>query len=300
MKLRPKNVSPFEWRKLVKLKTSKEFKREASEIVKSDTPSSACFEGQDSLSQLLGPDNPGRMRAMGRNMNKTKLACFQMKNKCMAETEAKQAHLQLKSVNKRSQPKCILIDWTGNGDATVVEGRIITSDPDDLVNDCRLGPSDVKVLVDTAMVPDTYLWRPVLNICTIESVIDDVDVAERRWQTQDRDTLVNGIPLRPNAVKIFVDVVHQPDTFIWTPTIDVTYLEDCLLSFVSWPVNKVVFENTKDATEGKSTASAQKSLETSQKSAVVSQKSSGPKSPVKKSQRSMLISPPQRSPVSLL
>jgi len=64
-----------------------------------------------------------------------------------------------------------LIDWTGNGDATVVEGRIITSDPDDLVNDCRLGPSDVKVLVDTAMVPDTYLWRPVLNICTIESVI---------------------------------------------------------------------------------------------------------------------------------
>jgi len=77
---------------------------------------------------------------------------------------------------------------------------------------------------------------------------DDVDVAERRWQTQDRDTLVNGIPLRPNAVKIFVDVVHQPDTFIWTPTIDVTYLEDCLLSFVSWPVNKVVFENTKDAT----------------------------------------------------
>ncbi|KAG7530315.1 putative transposase Ptta/En/Spm plant [Arabidopsis suecica] len=223
MKLRPKNVSPFEWRKLVKLKTSKEFKvvsdsykerrskqiphttsrrgmvrlaedmvwiksrtrkdgtlvntnaaekiREASEIVKSDMPSSSCFEGQDSLSQLLGPDNPGRMRAMGRNMNKTKLACFQMKNKCMAETEAKQAHLQLKSVNKRSQPKCILIDWTGNGDATVVEGRIITSDPDDLVNDCRLGPSDVKVLVDTAMVLDTYLWRPVLNICTIESVI---------------------------------------------------------------------------------------------------------------------------------
>ena len=33
---------------------------------------------------------------MGRNKNKTKLACFQMKNKCMAETEAKQAHRQLK------------------------------------------------------------------------------------------------------------------------------------------------------------------------------------------------------------
>ena len=51
----------------------------------------------------------------------------------------------------------------------------------------------------------------------------------------------------PNAVKIFVDVVCQPDTFIWRPTVDVTYLEDCLQSFVSWLVNKVVFENAPDA-----------------------------------------------------
>jgi len=39
------------------------------------------------------------MRAMGRNVNKTKLACFQVKNKCMAEMEAKQAHL-LPKVNE--------------------------------------------------------------------------------------------------------------------------------------------------------------------------------------------------------
>jgi len=77
--------------------------------------------------------------------------------------------------------------------------------------------------------------------------LDDVVVAEGRWQTQDCDALVNGIPPRPNSVKIFVDVVHQPDTFIWRSTVDVTYLEDCLLSFVSWHVNKLVFENTTDA-----------------------------------------------------
>jgi len=64
-----------------------------------------------------------------------------------------------------------LIDWTGNGNAIIAEGRIITSDPDDLVNDCRLGPSDVKVLVDAATVPDAYLWRLELNMCTIESAI---------------------------------------------------------------------------------------------------------------------------------
>ncbi|CAE6069698.1 unnamed protein product [Arabidopsis arenosa] len=377
MKLRPKNVSPFEWHKLVKIKTSKEFKvvsdsykerrskqiphttsrkgmvrlaedmREAAEIVKSDTPAFACFDGQDSLSQLLGPDNPGRMRAMGRNMNKTKLACFQAKNKCMAEMEAKQTHLLLKvneledvieklknqrqehdaasnsaarSVNKRSQPKCILIDWTGNGDAIVAEGRIIISDPYELVNDCRLGPSDVKVLVDTATVLDTYLWRPAPNICTIESAIgqmivwpaskcvnlenehepediaqlsqrtnsamnkcklldlssDDVVVAEGCWQTEDLDALVNGLPLGPNAVKIFIDVVCQPETFIWRPTIDVTYLDDCLKTFVSWPVNKVVFQNTTDAIE--------------------KSPPSGRESPIQKSQRPTLISPLRRSP----
>ncbi|KAG7589117.1 Isoprenoid synthase domain superfamily [Arabidopsis suecica] len=456
MKLRPKNVSPFEWRKLVKIKTSKEFKvvsdsykerrskqiphttsrkgmvrlaedmkkessnpsevsrlkvwiksrtrkdgtpvntnaaekiREAAEIVKSDTAASTCFDGQDSLSQLLGPDNPCRMRAMGRNMNKTKLACFQVKNKCMAEMEAKQTHLLLKvneledvieklknqrqepdaasnsaarSVNKRSQPKCILIDWTGNGDAIVAEGRIITSDPDELVNDCRLGPSDVKVLVDTATVPNAYLWRPALNMCTIESAIgqiiawpaskcvnieneqepedieklsqrtnsamnkcklldlsaDDVVVAEGRWQTQDRDALVNGLPLGPNAVKIFVDVVCQPETFIWRPTIDVTYLEDCLQTFVSWPVNKVVFQNPTDAigqqspiqkaastqqcSGGKSAATAQKSVGTSQKTAPTVSKPpteksppSGQESPIQQSQRPTLTVPLRRSP----
>ncbi|KAG7567797.1 Transposon En/Spm-like [Arabidopsis thaliana x Arabidopsis arenosa] len=384
MNLRPKNVSPFEWRKFVKLKTSKEFKvvsdsykerrrnqiphttsrkgmvrltedmkkespnpgevsrlkvwvksrtrkdctpvntnaaekiRKAADLVNSDAPSSATFETQDSLSQLLGPDNPGRLSVMGRNMTKTKLACFQVKNKCMAEMQEKQANLQLKvnelqdeiekmknqrqdlevgensaaarSVNKRSQPKCILTDWTG-GDATVAEGRIITSDPDDLVNDCRLGPSDLKVLVEIAIVPEAYLWRPAINMFTIEKAVgqmiawptskcvnleqelqpedntplgqrsnsenkcklldltsDDVVVAEGRWQTQEQNALVNGLPLRPNAVKVFVDVVHQHNTFIWRPTIDITYIEECLKSFVSWPANKVVFENTTDAT----------------------------------------------------
>ncbi|KAG7572280.1 Transposase Tnp1/En/Spm-like [Arabidopsis suecica] len=369
MNLRPKNVSPFEWRKFVKLKTSKEFKvvsdsykerrrnqiphttslkgmvrltedmkkespnpgevsrlkvwvksrtrkdctpvntnaaekiRKAADLVNSDAPSSATFETQDSLSQLLGPDNPGRLSVMGRNMTKTKLACFQVKNKCMAEMQEKQANLQLKvnelqdeiekmknqrqdlevgensaaarSVNKRSQPKCILTDWTG-GDATVAEGRIITSDPDDLVNDCRLGPTDLKVLVEIATVPEAYLWRPAINMFTIEKAVgqmiawptskcgqrsnsenkcklldltsDDVVVAEGRWQTQEQNALVNGLPLRPNAVKVFVDVVHQHNTFIWRPTIDITYIEDCLKSFVSWPANKVVFENTTDAT----------------------------------------------------
>uniref|UniRef100_A0A1J3FJP9 Transposase Tnp1/En/Spm-like domain-containing protein n=1 Tax=Noccaea caerulescens TaxID=107243 RepID=A0A1J3FJP9_NOCCA len=162
MNLRPKNVSPIDWRKFVKLKTSQEFKavsdsykerrrkqiphtcsrkgmvrlaeemkcvsenpsevtrlkvwvksrtrkdgtpvntnaadkmKKAAEMVHSDTPNSATNEGEDTLTQLLGPDNPGRMRVMGRNMTKTKLACFEVKHKCMIEMQQKQFHLQQK------------------------------------------------------------------------------------------------------------------------------------------------------------------------------------------------------------
>lgn len=166
---------------------------------------------------------------------------------------------------------------------------------------------------------------------------DDVVVAKGRWQTQEQNALVNGLPLGPNAMKVFVDVVHQHNTFIWRPTIDITYIEDCLKSFVSWPANKVVFENTTDATSQQSplqksvaaqnsVPSAQKSVPSAQKSAASGSKSAAtglraaasgsksaatfikppsqksppacPKSPVKKTQLASQ-SPPRRSPVNL-
>lgn len=81
---------------------------------------------------------------------------------------------------------------------------------------------------------------------------DDVVVGAGHWQTQDPKALVNGLPLGPKGVKVFLDVIHQPDTFIWRPTVDMSYLEDCLMSYVAWPAHKVVFENITDATGQKS------------------------------------------------
>ena len=117
---------------------------------------------------------------------------------------------------------------------------------------------------------------------------DEVIVAEGRWLTQDANELVNGLPLGPKAVKVFVDSVLQPETFIWRPTIDTTYLEDCLMAFVSWHVNKVAFDTSsttqhsastdkpaqsKSAKGAKSTATVSKSAETTSKSSATGSES---------------------------
>ena len=76
---------------------------------------------------------------------------------------------------------------------------------------------------------------------------DNVVVGEGRWQTQEPKALVNGLPLRPKAVKVFLDIVHEPETFLWRPMLEVAYLEDSVMTFLSWPAHKVVFENLVEA-----------------------------------------------------
>lgn len=72
-------------------------------------------------------------------------------------------------------------------------------------------------------------------------------VAEGRWQCKERKALVDCLPLGPNAVKVFVDVVHEPETFLWRPRPEMTYLRDSVKLFVAWPADKCVFVSTTDS-----------------------------------------------------
>ena len=51
-------------------------------------------------------------------------------------------------------------------------------------------------------------------------------VAVGRWQTKEPKSLVNGLPLGPNAIKVYVDEVLNPTAFIWRPTVGKTNMED--------------------------------------------------------------------------
>lgn len=68
---------------------------------------------------------------------------------------------------------CLLIDWAEDN-GNVAEGRILSSDPDDIVNDSRLGPSDLKVMVDAATVPEAFLWRPATNMFTVQEAVGHI------------------------------------------------------------------------------------------------------------------------------
>ena len=77
--------------------------QKAAELGSGANPSSAKNQDEDTLVKLLGPDNPGRMRAMGRNIMKTKIACFNMKHKSISEMQEKQIHLQEKVIELQTE-----------------------------------------------------------------------------------------------------------------------------------------------------------------------------------------------------
>ena len=59
--------------------------QKVAEIVNGANQTFGKNQDEDTLIQLLGPDNLGRMREMGRNMSKTKLACFSVKHNSVSE-----------------------------------------------------------------------------------------------------------------------------------------------------------------------------------------------------------------------
>lgn len=105
----------------------------------------------------------------------------------------------------------------------------------------------------------------------------EVIVAEGRWETQEPSALVNGLPLGPKAVKVFVDSVKQPDTSLWRPTAEISYLEDCLMAFVSWPLSKVDFENPSFPTGHNSTSEVSRSASKAKSAATTSKSADGSK-----------------------
>ena len=66
-----------------------------------------------------------------------------------------------------------MVDWSGS-DEIVAEGHIISSESEDFVNDIPLGPLDVKVLVETAIKSDAFLWKPATGMFIVEHAVGEM------------------------------------------------------------------------------------------------------------------------------
>lgn len=108
------------------------------------------------------------------------------------------------------------------------------------------------------------------NKCKLmDYVNNDEVVAEGRWQCREPKALVNGLPLGPNAIKVYVDTVLNSEAYLWRPTVDMRTLEDSLNCFVAWPANRVVIETTTpETTEMQPSSKAPSQISQKEKSSV--------------------------------
>ncbi|XP_012850059.1 PREDICTED: uncharacterized protein LOC105969828 [Erythranthe guttata] len=283
--------------------------------LESESPSSSRTDiRNDSLSKVLGQDKYGRVRGMGRGMTITKLSLFLAHNKHVSHMEnwikqlenivsalGKNKVHQSEEADKTSSkggnsnfgPDCKLVDWGGTNDI-VAEGRVVSFDPKDLVDQIPLGPNAIKVLVNVPIQPNAFLWRPTPNMTFIkesrgktiawhsERVIlqseeesgeeenynfvasidaknkcklldwngKDEVVAEGRLHSSDPNALVNGIPLRPNAMIVSVDVPKFFEACLWRPlAADMRFIKDVVNSTIAWPADRVILEKTVESEE---------------------------------------------------
>lgn len=76
-------------------------------------------------------------------------------------------------MKNRLKPKCVLHDWSGTDDI-VAEGIVLSSDRGDFIDNTPLGPGAYKVLVETVVKSEAWLWRPAQKIFTIGEAVGTV------------------------------------------------------------------------------------------------------------------------------
>lgn len=66
-------------------------------------------------------------------------------------------------------------------------------------------------------------------------------VAEGRWASDNPDITVHFVPLGPNGVKVWIDVVKVNKAEVWRPSDEIESMGDALGTCIAWPKEKVIF-----------------------------------------------------------
>lgn len=81
------------------------------------------------------------------------------RDELMSRSRSRASASNSSNTSKNEKKKCILLDCKGSG-KKVAEGRVSSTNPDDVVHFVRLGPNASKIWVDVPLIEDAPLWRP--------------------------------------------------------------------------------------------------------------------------------------------
>ncbi|XP_012845778.1 PREDICTED: uncharacterized protein LOC105965760 [Erythranthe guttata] len=62
-------------------------------------------------------------------------------------------------------------------------------------------------------------------------------------------SLVGGIPLGPDAMKVLVDILIKPDAFLWRPTINMSLIQHAQDKIIAWPAESVILQVQQESNE---------------------------------------------------
>lgn len=68
------------------------------------------------------------------------------------------------------ETNCKLYDWGGSKEL-VAEGRVYSSDPNQIINGIPLGPDAKIIWMDNPKKEDAFLWRPIVGMTCIGEAI---------------------------------------------------------------------------------------------------------------------------------
>ncbi|KAH7846159.1 hypothetical protein Vadar_010583 [Vaccinium darrowii] len=189
--------------------------------IERDTPnlSSTNFK-EDALCKVLGPEKNGRLRTFGKGVTRTKLSFLSQLNGHIAQLheenvqfKSQVAHMQnaIDELKKNQDQNAATTEETPTPHI-VSPSRVTTN----------LNSSTCKLLV----------WMGTGEV-----------VAEGRWSSSDPNDSVHHIPLGPNAMRVWVDLVKKREVYLWRPTSDMLYIEDAEGTTVAWPADKVLMDS---------------------------------------------------------
>ncbi|KAL5550896.1 hypothetical protein UlMin_001072 [Ulmus minor] len=186
---------------------------------------------EDALTTVFGRHKPGRCIGYGRGVTGTKLAILRERDDHIVRLEDEQTSIKnqmkemmniLHSVVKNPSVRIyyFMINSLFAHSGTFSKGKIINLAKRNFVGNKFTPQNNACNLLD---------WSGTGEI-----------IAEGRWSSSDPDCTVHNLRLGPHAMRVWVDVVNIPGTYLWRPNAEMSTIEEAVGSAVAWPADKVI------------------------------------------------------------